>query len=329
MSHNDISPTKKPWIDELKAFWKFSRPHTIIGTTLSVTGLSIIALADSLARFAGSSSTLPSLEFSWIGFAGILLGALIPSLCANVYIVGLNQLEDVPIDRINKPALPLASGEFSQRQGLTIVGITGALALVLSGLQGSTLLLTVLLSVVIGTVYSLPPLRLKRFPFWAALCIFGVRGLIVNIGFFLYFQQRFNAPPNIPLQVWALTVFVVLFAFAIAIFKDIPDAKGDQEFKIATLTLRLGVPKVFKLSLWVLTGCYCLMIVLATLGSIPVQPLFLISTHIGLLAWLWVRSTKVNLDDKHDITQFYQFIWKLFFLEYILYPIACLQKVYL
>ncbi|HEY9826265.1 MAG TPA: homogentisate phytyltransferase [Stenomitos sp.] len=328
MSHNDISPTKRLWMDDLRVFWKFSRPHTIIGTTLSVAGLAIIALADSLTRLAEGSSTLPSMEFSWIGFVGIVLGALVPSLCANVYIVGLNQLEDVPIDRINKPALPLASGEFSKRQGLVIVAITGVLALLLAGLQGSILFLTVLLSVLIGTAYSLPPIRLKRFPFWAALCIFGVRGLIVNIGFFLYFQQRFNAPMNIPLQVWALTVFVVLFAFAIAIFKDIPDAKGDQEFKIATLTLKLGIPKVFKLALGVLTGCYCFMIALATLGAIPVQPLFLISTHIGLLAWLWIRSTKVNLNDKQQITQFYQFIWKLFFLEYILYPVACLQKVY-
>jgi len=47
-------------------------------------------------------------------------------------VVGLNQLEDVAIDRI-KPHLPLAAGEFSRRTAKLIVAITGSLALLLAG----------------------------------------------------------------------------------------------------------------------------------------------------------------------------------------------------
>ena len=50
-----------------------------------------------------------------------LMQALIPALLMNVCIVGLNQIFDVPIDRINKPYLPLASGEFSVRTGTFLV----------------------------------------------------------------------------------------------------------------------------------------------------------------------------------------------------------------
>jgi homogentisate phytyltransferase / homogentisate geranylgeranyltransferase len=301
----------------LQVLWKFSRPHTIIGTSLSVIGLAMIALAS-------ASATAP---FSGLGFIGAIAAALVPSLCANLYIVGLNQLEDVDIDRINKPALPLASGELSRKEGLIIVGVTGALAIVLSAIQGTSLWLTVLLSVAIGTAYSLPPLRLKRFPFWAALCIFGVRGIIVNLGFFLHFQKVLGGgTQRISAEVWALTAFVILFAFAIAIFKDIPDAEGDRQFKINTLTLRLGTRSVFNISRWVLTACYGLMIGATALRLITVQPIFLIATHVGLLVWLWMRSTKANLKEKRQISQFYQFIWKLFFLEYILFPLACLWK---
>ncbi len=304
-------------IQWLKTLWKFSRPHTIIGTSLSVTGLAIMALAaDPAAR-----ENFDGLPF-WVAIAG----ALVPSLCANLYIVGLNQLEDVDIDRINKPSLPLASGEFSRKEGLIIVGVTGALALVLSAIQGISLWLTVLLSVAIGTAYSLPPLRLKRFPFWAALCIFGVRGIIVNLGFFLHFQQYLGSTNGLSAEVWALTAFVILFAFAIAIFKDIPDAEGDRQFKINTLTIRLGTRSVFDISRWVLTACYGLMIGATVLGLIAVQPIFLLVTHIGLLVWLWMCSTKVNVKDKRQISAFYQFIWQLFFLEYILFPLACLWK---
>ena len=50
-----------------------------------------------------------------------LLQALVPALLMNICIVGLNQIFDVPIDRINKPYLPLASGEFTMRMGQSIV----------------------------------------------------------------------------------------------------------------------------------------------------------------------------------------------------------------
>ncbi len=316
MSSVVLSKRWRQAITWLRVLWKFSRPHTIIGTSLSVTGLAMIALA---------SATVGT-PFSWLGLGRAIAAALVPSLCANLYIVGLNQLEDVDIDRINKPNLPLASGEFSRKEGLLIVWVTGALALILSALQGTALWATVILSVAIGTVYSLPPFRLKRFPFWAALCIFGVRGIIVNLGFFLHFQQVLGGTQRLSAEVWALTGFVILFAFAIAIFKDMPDAEGDRQFKINTLTLRLGTQSVFEISRWVLTACYGLMIGLTALGWIPVQPLFLIATHVGLLVWLWMRSTKVNLKSQQQISQFYQFIWKLFFLEYIIFPVSCLWK---
>ena len=46
---------------------------------------------------------------------------MIPALLMNICIVGLNQIFDVPIDRINKPYLPLASGEFTMRMGQSVV----------------------------------------------------------------------------------------------------------------------------------------------------------------------------------------------------------------
>ncbi len=83
--------------------------------------------------------------------------ALLACLCGNVYIVGLNQLEDVEIDRINKPHLPLASGEFSRRQAIAIVALAGLLSLLIAIAEGPFLLATIGLSLMIGTAYSLPP----------------------------------------------------------------------------------------------------------------------------------------------------------------------------
>ncbi len=291
----------------LYAFWKFARPHTIIGTSLSVLGLYLIATA---------SSGPVSIEGALVS----LLPPLLACLCGNVYIVGLNQLEDVAIDRINKPHLPLASGEFSPRQGSLIVAIAGGLALLLALWQSPFLLATVGVSLLIGTAYSLPPLRLKRFPVWASLCIFTVRGVIVNLGLFLHFQGGLPIPPS----VWALTLFVLLFTFAIAIFKDIPDTEGDRQYNITTFTLRLGQRAVFRLALWVITSCYLGMVLAGLIGLPGTNALFLVVTHLIALGLLWQRSTQVKLDTQSSVGHYYQFIWKLFFLEYLMFPIACL-----
>jgi homogentisate phytyltransferase/homogentisate geranylgeranyltransferase len=299
----------------LYAFWKFSRPHTIIGTSLSVLGLYFITIA--ISNHTVSLFLISNSLFS-------VLGTWVACLCGNVYIVGLNQLEDVEIDKINKPHLPIASGEFSQRAGQLIVIIMGILALVIAWLNGPFLFGMVTLSLAIGTAYSLPPIRLKQFPFWAALCIFSVRGTIVNLGLFLHFNWVLQSQESIPPSVWVLTIFILVFTFAIAIFKDIPDMEGDRLYNITTFTIKLGPQAVFNLALWVLTLCYLGMVLAGVLRLESVNSAFLVITHLVLLCGMWFRSFTVDLQDKIAIGQFYQFIWKLFFLEYLIFPIACL-----
>ncbi|ASC72807.1 Homogentisate phytyltransferase [Halomicronema hongdechloris C2206] len=120
---------------------------------------------------------------------------------------------------------------------------------------GGYLFATVAISVVIGTAYSLPPIRLKRFAVWASACILVVRGVVVNLGLFLYFAAA-QQSPGIPPIIWALTGFVVVFSVAIAIFKDIPDIEGDRQYNIRTFTVRLGQRTVFNLARGLLTLAY-------------------------------------------------------------------------
>ncbi|MCT7948646.1 homogentisate phytyltransferase [Ancylothrix sp. C2] len=321
----DSPPSNSPQQSLLYSLWKFSRPHTIIGTSLSVFGLYI------LTQFTFRSATFQPELLN-------LLATWIACLCGNIYIVGLNQLEDIEIDKINKPHLPIAAGEFTPKQAQIIVILTGILSLLIAANTGPFLLAMVSISLALGTAYSLPPIRLKRYPFWASFCIFTVRGIIVNLGLYLHFncllkaahlgnsQQKFDliALNQIPPQIWLLTLFILIFTFAIAIFKDIPDIEGDRQYNISTFTLKLGAPTIFKLARWVITTCY-LTISLAAIFYLPQQTaLFLSISHLLTLILLWWRSQKVNLQDKTEIAQFYQFIWKLFFLEYLLFPAACI-----
>lgn len=295
----------------LYAFWKFSRPHTIIGTSLSVLGLYLLTV--------GVNST----GFSVVHIWQILLTWL-ACISGNIYIVGLNQVEDVDIDKINKPDLPIASGEFTREQGQLIVIITGILAVILAGINSPFLLGMVGISLMIGTAYSLPPIRLKRFPVLAALCIFSVRGTIVNLGLFLHFSWLWQTNQNIDPAVWVLTVFILVFTFAIAIFKDIPDLEGDKLYNITTFTLQIGQKAVFNLAILVLTVCYLGMILIGLFHITEANLIFLVFTHIIAVVIMWIKSSNVDLQNQNQISQFYQFIWKLFFLEYLIFPIACI-----
>ncbi|HSM80981.1 MAG TPA: homogentisate phytyltransferase [Nodosilinea sp.] len=303
----------------LYALWKFWRPHTVIGTSLSVLGIAVIVLAD------GQLASLPTAGVL-LSVLGLALGAC---LLGNLYIVGLNQLEDIAIDRINKPHLPLAAGEFSVADGRWIVLAAGLGAMALAVVGGPWLLATVALSLIIGTAYSLPPLRLKRFPFWASVCILAVRGAIVNLGLFLHLSDHLALPLTIPGRLWALTAFVLLFSIAIALFKDIPDIEGDRRYGISTLSVKLGQRTVFNLALGILTACYLGMVLVAPLLAGVHRP-FLIGSHLLALALLWwmswrVPHTDLTLSDPKNpaYPRFYQFIWKLFFLQYLMFPLAC------
>lgn len=297
----------------LRAVYQFSRPHTIVGTTLSVAGLYVIAAA----YRAGSGAGLE--RGGWL-----LPGALLAALAANVYIVGLNQLTDVEIDRINKPELPLAAGALSLRAGAALVAGSLLASLLLAALLGRYLLLAVALGMVVGTLYSLPPLRLKRYHVWAAASIFSVRGLVINLLLFLYFQTALGGPALVPAHVWALTGFILVLSLVIAWFKDVPDMAGDRRYRIATLSLRLGARPVVRLGLVLLVAAYAALALLALLALPAVNGPVLATLHAALLLLLWQRVRQTDPEQPAQMARFYRFIWSLFYAEYVVFPLACL-----
>ncbi|PPD88563.1 hypothetical protein GOBAR_DD14490 [Gossypium barbadense] len=119
--------------------------------------------------------------------------AVVAALFMNIYIVGLNQLSDVEIDKVNKPFLPLASGEYSTLTGIMIVTSFSIMSFWLGWVVGSwPLFWALFVSFVLGTAYSinLPLLRWKRFALVAAMCILAVRAVIVQLAFYLHIQPK-------------------------------------------------------------------------------------------------------------------------------------------
>ncbi|KAL2323113.1 hypothetical protein Fmac_027492 [Flemingia macrophylla] len=67
----------------------------------------------------------------------ILTQVAIPYFFIAVFLAGMNQLTDLEIDKINKPYLPLASGQISFTTGVIIAASSLALSLWLGWVMGS------------------------------------------------------------------------------------------------------------------------------------------------------------------------------------------------
>jgi homogentisate phytyltransferase/homogentisate geranylgeranyltransferase len=291
--------------------WRFSRPHTIVGTTLSILALYAIAVT----QFAGGDLAADPVDLGLTLLAG---------WCVNVFIVGINQLEDVEIDRINKPFLPIAAGDLTPAAGRRIVAISAIVPLALAVTQGVAETVAVAIGLAVGTAYSVPPLRLKRFPALASLSITFVRSLVVNLGVWLHFSHTFGGGSAIHPGVWALIAVTVPFSFAIAILKDVPDVEGDRRYAIATFSVRLGARPVLAAGVAALSLAE---IGMATIGAALLDGAntpVIVGAHLAAAAVLWASAKRVDLADRAAITRFYMRVWKLFFLEYAIVAAAYL-----
>lgn len=111
------------------------------------------------------------------------------------------QVTDVEIDKINKPYLPIPSGDLSKPTAIAVVVSSLIIGMILgfwpSPFTSYALQATITFSALLGTIYSVPPFRLKRFPLLAAMCIVAVRGSIVReqliLLVFRYFMTVFYA----------------------------------------------------------------------------------------------------------------------------------------
>jgi hypothetical protein len=106
-----------------------------------------------------------------------------------------------------------------------VLGLAGLGVTIVSSNFGPLITCLYTFGLFLGTIYSVPPLRLKRFAVPAFLIIATVRGFLLNFG--VYYATRAAlglefmwSPPII-----FITSFVTVFAIVIAITKDLPDVQ--------------------------------------------------------------------------------------------------------
>ena len=297
----------------IKIIWAFSRPHTVIGSVISILTLYVI--------MSGNAK----LEHLPILFMALLIG-----VCTNIFIVGINQIADVNIDKINKPYLPIAAGALSIKKAKIITYGSLLLSLILALYLSPYLFLIIVLSTAIGWGYSMPPLYLKQHHFTAALAITFVRGVLINVGGFMVLNYIVNKTINLPDDIKILSAFIIVFSVVISWFKDLPDMKGDSIYQIKTLAILYSPKSVFITGTFLITLTYLITIFLkypyainSTTSSF--QDMVLFYGNILLLLLFVINSFTINLAEHQSVKNFYKRFWWFFFAEYMLYLIAYLS----
>lgn len=309
--------------------WRFTRPHTILGSAIAIPSIFLLAAPTYASFFTGR--TLAALAY-----------AMFPSLLMNLYITGLNQITDVEIDKINKPNLPLAKGDLKMSTASIVVTLSLIISLAMSFLHpvlGTPGLQVALWgSFLLGTMYSLPPFRMKRHPLLAAFCIVAVRGTIINAGFYSHaLSAAYGGGPMADAGVLGCLLndmkcglssfFFGVFGIVIALMKDVPDADGDRIFGIRSFTVRMGQDRVFGLMKNLLISLF------AVFGAGMVRWSALAPTAasvarrglVGLGCWAAAWSTQreargVDREDSGEVYHYYMHLWKLFYLSYLALP---------
>jgi len=292
------------------AIYKFVRPHTIRGTILGTTAVVSKCLLNNPELF-----TLALVPKALLG--------LLALLCGNGYIVGINQIYDVDIDKVNKPFLPVAAGELS-------IPLAWAACAVFAGL-GATIVATTFdplitglycFGLFLGTIYSVPPLRLKRSAVAAFMIIATVRGVLLNFGVYHATTAAIGLPFSWSPPILFITIFVTVFAVAISITKDLADIEGDRKFKIETFATRLGVKGVSLIGSGLLLANYVFAAGLAIARPHWFNQPLMIGVHCLFAVFLVVKTRALETEGftKGAVQRYYQNIWYLFYSEYLLLP---------
>lgn len=300
---------------KMKALYKFSRPHTIRGSILASIAGTIRALVDTPGAIANANYPV-MLPTALIGMVSLLLG--------NVFIVGINQIYDKEIDEMNKPFLPVASGEMTKKNAWISVLSAGILGPILVHNFFPPLLFKLYcFGLFLGGIYSVPPIRTKKNPVLAGLTIATVRGFLLNFGVYYAVLDAIGAPFQWSPKVSFIARFMTAYATVIAVTKDLPDIEGDKAFQIDTLATRLGVKRIAKgaTACLILNYVHAIATGLVSKSASAFRTIPMVGGHLALASMLIFRYKQLDPDSMASVKKYYKHIWDLFYLEYGLYTL--------
>lgn len=232
----------------MKHYMQLARPFTLIAPALGFVSGAITAIG-----------AYPAEPWSLAVLVPPMIGALMAAML-NAASNALNQIYDLAIDRVNKPARPLPSGRLSIAEAWGFTWITYAIALLLAWLVAPggrhECFWIVLVAAVLTFAYSVPPVRTKRHGVWANITIAVPRGLLLKVAGWSAVKTVVGVEP------WFIGSIFGLFLLGASTTKDFSDMEGDAADGCRTLPIIYGVRK----AAWLIAPSFILPFLLINAG---------------------------------------------------------------
>ncbi|MDD2487712.1 MAG: UbiA family prenyltransferase [Candidatus Gracilibacteria bacterium] len=181
-----------------------------------------------------------------------LLTSVISLVYGIYFSIVSNNFIDIDIDMISNKDRPLVlDSKLDKRKYLLFGIISLLLSFIYGSAAGNNTLFLIILFIGNYFIYSMPPFRLKRVPFFSKMTISFNTFVTCLIGFSI-------TNPDLKSFPIILAIFIIIGFLFVIQFIDIKDYEGDKKNGINTISVILGLELSKKIIGWFFIGLYLL-----------------------------------------------------------------------
>lgn len=247
-----------------RLYWSFSRPFTLIPPMVGI-------FSGALIGFAATGIVFQPLP---------IILAVIAAGILNAASNGLNQIFDLPTDRINKPQRPLPSGRMTRWQAWEFVVMAYIAALLLAAAVNAQTFFIYLAAAFLTVTYSAPPFRLKQRPWASNFVIALARGELLKVAGWAAVATVLDS-----WEPWYIGFIYFLFLMGATTTKDFADIEGDRASDCVTLPVKYGPERSARLISPAFIIPWVVMALGVLFGILSGSAIAILALSAGLLAW--------------------------------------------
>jgi len=223
----------------IPAVWRNLRPfRTIHFVFMVIIGIIISGNADYLA-----ANTIP-----------IILVAVLLLVFIWQYTVMINDIYDIEIDKLSNVGRPLIAGAIT-KEGYTIVMFSFfAFSVIFGFILGPVILGLALFCLFLGTVYSVPPFRIRD-RIWSSMIIGAGSSCAFLIGFFT--PNFMGASANLTMDAILIALIIFSALSTAPVLTDLKDYEGDKKANVKSLYTVFGLEEGKKIASALIPMLFC------------------------------------------------------------------------
>lgn len=270
---NTASELKLSFTDKLKAHIELLDPITWLGV---LQGVICGAIASGSMQWNGE-------HIGRFALLTLLLGPL-----GTGFSQSINDYFDRDLDRVNEPSRPIPSGRLSVTEALWNWRVMGVLALAagvylslqLSGTRQVLMIAVTLTGIVMGVIYSAPPLKLKRNVLTSAPVVGVTYSLMTWVAGNIAFSELRS-------EVLWMAVINMFVAIGLILLNDFKSVKGDRAAGLKSLPILIGVSNTYLVSFAIIDIPLLLFVYLMQAWGFTAMTYISLASFIAIAVMQW------------------------------------------